>query len=74
MIDTQRGLMISSIVKPHSDGLGLAALGGAMTYEKPDIRDFGSIAEHTYFDGGIGDDCFQCASGPGLIDVPVGRL
>jgi hypothetical protein len=21
-----------------------------MTYEKPEIRDFGSIADHTYFD------------------------
>jgi hypothetical protein len=32
-----------------------------MTYDKPEIRDFGSIAEHTFFDGGI--DCFPCASG-----------
>ena len=54
--------------------LGLAALGGAMTYEKPDIRDFGNIADHTYDTGSCDADDFGCASGPGLIDVPVGRL
>ncbi len=28
-----------------------------MTYEKPEVRDFGSIAEHTYFDIVDGDFC-----------------
>jgi hypothetical protein len=39
-----------------------------MTYDKPEIRDFGSIAEHTYFDGGLDDDGFPCASGRNLVD------
>ena len=39
-----------------------------MTYEAPEIRDFGSVADHTYVTGGIDDDCFQCASGPVLVD------
>jgi hypothetical protein len=26
-----------------------------MTYEKPEVSDFGSIAEHTYFDGADSD-------------------
>jgi hypothetical protein len=38
----------------HLPCLGLSALGGAMTYEKPEVRDFGSIAEHTYVDGDFG--------------------
>ena len=42
---------------------GLAALGGAMKYEKPEVRDFGSIADHTY------DQHFGCASG--LVDVGI---
>ncbi len=35
-----------------------------MTYEKPEVRDFGSIAEHTYggFYGFI-KDCFPGGSG-----------
>ena len=32
-----------------------------MGYEKPEVTDFGSIAEHTY--GGLGDD-FVCFSPP----------
>jgi hypothetical protein len=32
-----------------------------MTYEKPQVRDFGSIAEHTYFDNV--DDGFPGCSG-----------
>lgn len=41
--------MIGSFVKPRLGRFqGLAALGGAMTYAKPEVRDFGSIADHTY--------------------------
>jgi hypothetical protein len=28
-----------------------------MTYEKPEVRDFGSIADHTYWDGWFGGFC-----------------
>ena len=42
---------------------GLSALGGAMKYEKPEVRDFGSIADHTYtvdsFPGGSGEVCVR---------------
>ena len=38
-----------------------------MTYEKPEVRDFGSIAEHTYVTGDC-DPQFGCASGPGLFE------
>ena len=38
---------------------GPSALGGAMKYEKPEVRDFGSIVDHTYsvdsFPGGSGE-------------------
>ena len=36
-----------------------------MTYEKPEIRDFGSIAEHTYQTdcGGLADACIPGYSG-----------
>jgi hypothetical protein len=47
-------------MKPHCDGLGLTALGGAMTYERPEIRDFGDIAQHTFIDGGV-DFCGNSA-------------
>lgn len=30
-----------------------------MTYDKPEIRDFGNIADHTYT-----DDVYGCVSGP----------
>lgn len=34
-----------------------------MTYEKPEVRDFGSIAEHTYWGGHFLSNCFPGASG-----------
>ncbi len=43
--------------------LGNAALGGAMTYEKPEVRDFGSFAEYTYTFNGEWEDCFPGGSG-----------
>jgi hypothetical protein len=33
-----------------------------MSYEKPEVRDFGSIAEHTYWGGGFWKDCFNGGS------------
>jgi hypothetical protein len=35
-----------------------------MTYEKPEVRDFGSIAEHTYGGYHFLKDCFGGGSGP----------
>jgi hypothetical protein len=32
-----------------------------MTYEKPEVRDFGDIANHTFFQGD--DECWSGASG-----------
>ena len=34
-----------------------------MTYEKPEVRDFGSIAEHTYNSYGWFSDWFDCDPG-----------
>jgi hypothetical protein len=34
-----------------------------MTYEKPEVRDFGSIAEHTYGAFSFIKDCFPGGSG-----------
>ncbi|MGZ5384121.1 MAG: hypothetical protein ACXW15_04875 [Acidimicrobiia bacterium] len=34
-----------------------------MTYEKPEVRDFGSIAEHTYGVFHFIKDCFPGGSG-----------
>lgn len=41
-----------------------------MTYEKPEVVDFGSIAEHTYWGGDFWTKCFPGGSGQ---DVWVGR-
>ena len=37
-----------------------------MTYEKPEVRDFGSIAEHTYG--------WDYVSGVGLVYTPDGEV
>jgi hypothetical protein len=37
-----------------------------MRYEKPEVRDFGSIAEHTYTDH-LGDDTDFC--GNSIVDA-----
>jgi hypothetical protein len=39
-----------------------------MKYETPQVRDFGSIADHTYGTG----DCFDCASGPICVKTVTG--
>jgi hypothetical protein len=43
-----------------------------MTYDKPEIRDFGNIAEHTYAPDG--DILYKCVSGPNCVDVDDVRL
>jgi hypothetical protein len=43
-----------------------------MTYETPEVRDFGSIAEHTYGADDSGE-CFPGASG-GIVLVEVPGL
>jgi hypothetical protein len=40
-----------------------------MRYDKPEIRDFGNIAEHTYLVDGTD---FQCVSGPNCDDLVDG--
>jgi hypothetical protein len=45
---------------------GQAALGGVVGYEKPEVRDYGSIADHTY-DGHI-------FNGGSVVDEPAGDL
>jgi hypothetical protein len=35
-----------------------------MTYDKPEIRDFGSIADHTYDQH---EQVYKCVSGPNLL-------
>ena len=42
-----------------------------MGYEKPEVRDFGSIAEHTYHMHESDDTDF---SGGSIVDTPVGDL
>jgi hypothetical protein len=57
-------------VKPHFDGFhGLTALGGAMTYKKPEVRDFGNIAKHTYVDGGD-EETYPGGSNHIIVDSP----
>ena len=53
------------MVKPFFERLlGANALGGAVTYEKPAVRDLGDIAKHTYVTGGDDDgDGFPGGSG-----------
>jgi hypothetical protein len=52
---------------------GANALGGAVTYEKPAVRDLGDIANHTYSTGGIdsGDDGFPGFSGDVCIKEQI---
>ena len=58
---THRVLRDTFITRPSEAVLGQSASGGAMTYEKPEIRDLGSIAEHTYFEDVLA--CFNGGSG-----------
>ena len=62
-IDTESGSVIGSGEGRTDAAWGWLHLGGAMKYEKPEVRDFGSIAEHTY------EGHFGCASG--LVDVGI---
>lgn len=41
-----------------------------MTYEKPEVRDFGSIAEHTYGAFSFIRECFPGGSGNPQWDGP----